>query len=122
MKHQDPTRNYMQEIFYTCKEGLLNQRQKTRKISGAHPLIDEYGNRCALGFLLSDEFVGSYKCNFSDMSDHMNIPIDFLSQKKCVSMLRQLQKLHDYSPVYDWPRGLKTIQAIHDIPELEVIA
>ena len=121
MKQEEPTRNYMQEIFYTCKEGLLNQMQKPVKRSGAYPLIDDFGNRCALGFLLPDDFIGKFKCGLIDIGEHMDIPVKELCKKDYYHLAVSLQKLHDFSCVYLWSKGLDQIQEDYNIPDLETI-
>ena len=117
MKLETPKRNYQQEMFYRCKDGLLAQGQKTDCWDGIYPLKDHNGNRCALGFLFDDDLQPCIKKDLIEISEHLNIPLEELEDIETYKLFLALQNLHDKIDVKDWPDSFDIIQENFKIPK-----
>ena len=117
MKQQQPERNYQQEIFYRAKDGLLKQGRKCNMHKNRYPLIDEEGNRCALGFLLPDNLGLTFTANIFSVAENLNIPSYEFEKVISLNLTHELQHLHDDVPVIKWEFRFDWIQEKFNIPD-----
>jgi hypothetical protein len=89
-----------QEIFNKSYLGLKTQGKPAKSKYGSCHYIDDCGNKCAIGHLLSDEIAKHWEKNYSDDSSIRSvIKQDGFGTKPWmkddVAFLSALQKCHD---------------------------
>ncbi len=96
-----------QQIFNKVAKGLIKQGVRTTKDSfGDYPVIDESGNRCALGMLVDSNRPnnGNRRFKLSGVDEDAND-----------RLLMELQFAHDNNKPSRWPRVLRRIAREHKL-------
>ena len=110
-----------QEIYNRVKEHLLTQNARSTNVNGDCMYRGPNGLKCAVGYLIEDEHYHVMLEGFSIDRPYVkervarSLKIDFkdlgvpsVSEPIC-SLLRRLQSIHDYEPVYQWEDALKKV-------------
>lgn len=101
-----------QEVFDKAGVALLKQKAKSlmEPDSPSCAYRDAYGNKCAAGHLILDEY---YTFDLEDLTTQNEDVIKALVQSgvdmyqpDIFRMMRKLQQLHDSTPVEEWERNL----------------
>lgn len=95
-----------QEVFNEVKDHLLSQKEQSRSENGCCAYRGEDGLKCAIGCLLPDELCFP---EFEGQSIfgiiNYNEILEFLGDTH-VSLLEELQSIHDDLMPVDWPDAL----------------
>ena len=126
MKFENIERNYLAELFHRSKAGMLNQKRVNR-VDGQCVMIDDLtGNRCALGFMLSDETTMpkylSLLNKHGSFNEVLMIQHD-IPQGHCFSddfkeFCCDMMSIHDNIDPEFWESCLNNLQKQYGIPDL----
>ena len=111
----------VREIFYKVEKHLLKQNERSVAGKLACRYRNDQGLTCAVGCLMTDDmYDSSFEGeNVRDMYIMEALtPIVGVNEDKRrlkLYLLRELQKVHDDSPVEDWERDLAEIKLEFDI-------
>jgi hypothetical protein len=113
-----------QEVFSKVKKHLLKQNRQAKSVEKGCRYKTQDGKKCAIGCLIEEKFYSSNleSCSVAGILNYpnyvrYNVLIKALKQSlklKEIStndliFLSDLQYVHDYEPIIDWPFRLKTI-------------
>ena len=111
----------VRKIFYKVEKHLLKQNKKSED-SSIGCMYHSYGGlSCAVGCLMTDDI---YDSSFEGESVRDRYIIEALTpivgsnkdkRNHKLYLLRELQRVHDYSPVEDWERDLAQLKLEFDI-------
>lgn len=106
------------EVFEKVRNHLLTQNRRCSTESEGCRLRDDCGNKCAVGCLIDDKFyretlehnseieLGDTNVELQDALINSGVPF-----KECKYLLKDLQILHDTTPVPQWESELNLLKA-----------
>ena len=122
MKTEKIERNFIQELFFRARDGMLKQNDKC-EISG-HTAFFHDGLACGYGHLIDKKYwAKSYiPSNKQIMASNNLTTEEFLSIRVPLTILKSgLIYIHDRFEPDDWPEHLDNLQRRLNIPDLETI-
>ena len=111
----------VREIFYKVEKHLLKQNKKSVDFGSGCMYRSNGGLSCAVGCLMTDDI---YDSSFEGNNLRDSKVLEALTpvvgsnkdkRNRKLYLLRELQRVHDDSPVEDWERNLAQLKLEFDI-------
>lgn len=100
-----------QEVFDKVASHLLTQNKKSVGAYGACKYRGDNGMMCAVGCLIGDD---EYSSTWEGMAIR-DIMSDFKISRKIISLLEELQHIHDFIKVAEWFSELHNVATIRNL-------
>lgn len=102
----------LQNLFDTIKQHLLTQNEQATRIDNDDCVYrSSSGLKCAVGILIpDDEYIYTLENKgVTHVLENVKSLNYLQKNNKAISLLENLQNLHDNQPVEDWPDALEEI-------------